>query len=388
MINLLDLVLPELEAFVVSLGEPVYRGRQLFRWLWHKGVADLAVMTDLGKGLRVALTERAIISWPRIVSEVVSCDGTVKLLLELADGARIETVLIPFDLDESSDRGGMGGEGVMRSWRTHLNGAARTGYVTQCLSTQVGCILGCSFCSTGTMGFTRNLRVGEILGQVLLGRVYLARQTAAGIEPRRLRRLVFMGMGEPLLNLGELLRALEILVHIQGLNFSPRRITVSTVGLPRGLDELGAVARVSLAISLHAPTQELRERIMPRAAFFPLSELMTTLDRYPLKSRQRITYEYLLLKDINDGLAEARQLVKLLEDRKAKVNLITYNQVPGLSYATPSPERVLAFENLLRAKYMTVTLRKSKGADIAAACGQLRVRLSDSESVHRAEAKV
>ncbi len=343
-VELLDLNFAALNDFVQTLGEPGYRAGQLWQWLWTKGCRELRQMTNLSRTLREKLAESAAVIWPEVAVLRRSSDGTVKFLLRLGDGAAIETVLIP-----------------------------EKDHYTQCLSTQVGCAMGCLFCSTGQAGFTRNLSSGEICAQVLLAREYLAAQ---GSE-LRLRNLVFMGMGEPLCNLDGVLRSLETLNHPQGLNFSPRRMTVSTVGLPGPLERLGQAGLCALAVSLHAPTQELRARLMPKAGLVPLPELMAALDRYPLKPRQRITCEYILLDRVNDSLAEARQLVRLLGGRRAKVNLIAYNPPPegsavGPVFAAPEPGRVLAFEQLLHDKGLTVTLRKSKGQDIGAACGQLK----------------
>ncbi len=241
---------------------------------------------------------------------------------------------------------------------------------TQCLSSQVGCAMGCTFCSTGAMGFRRNMSMGEILGQILVARDYLG-----DTRPQWpvLRNLVFMGMGEPLLNYANLERALLALNENGGLNFSPRRITVSTCGVRRGLRELGESGLAFLAISLHAPTQELRRRIMPGAAAWPLDELLEALNGYPLKTRERVTFEYLLLGGVNDGPEQARQLVRVVRSvRKSKINLIVYNETPGSPYREPSEKRVLAFESILRDAGITAVIRKSKGRDIAAACGQLR----------------
>jgi 23S rRNA (adenine2503-C2)-methyltransferase len=339
MINLIDLTFHELETLVVSLGEPPYRARQVWPWLWQKGCRDFAAMTDASKALRTRLAEVAVIAWPRTLTVRESDDGTVKFLLGLADGEAVECVLIP-----------------------------EKDHYTACLSTQVGCAMGCAFCATGQMGFRRNMTPGEMLGQVLVARDYLQEKG----EPLLLRNLVFMGMGEPLLNYDNLIRTLEALHHPQGLDFSSRRITVSTAGVARHLLDLGKSGLCSLAVSLHAPTQELRERLMPGAAKVPLTELMDLLAAYPLKPRERLTFEYLLLSGVNDSLAEARELVRLLSRVKAKVNLIVYNASPGLVYAPPPAERVAAFQEYLKSKGLTATLRKSKGADIAAACGQLR----------------
>ena len=346
--TLLDMTLPEFQDLVKELGEPSYRASQIYGWLWAKGALSINAMTNLSLDLREKLAGCATIAWPVIADTRISRDGTVKFLLRLGDGSLVETVLIP-----------------------------EPDHLTQCLSTQVGCALGCSFCSTGAMGLTRNMSQGEILGQVWAARRYLAEQG----DTRRLRNLVFMGMGEPLLNLDVLLNGLAILTDDKGLHFSYRRITVSTVGVIPSLNRFGRSGLASLAVSLHAPTQELRQRIMPRAAeAWPLDQLMAALDAYPLRARQRITYEYILLGGVNDSLKQAKDLVRLLGGRKAKVNLIAYNppegQAPcldqdGMPYSPPATNTVAAFQQYLHDKGMTATLRKSKGQDIGAACGQL-----------------
>ena len=339
MTNLLDLTFHELESLIVSLGEPPYRARQVWQWLWQKRCREIAAMTDVSKVLRLRLAEVAVLGWPTVAEVRESRDGTVKFLLALADGERVECVLIP-----------------------------EKDHFTACLSTQVGCAMGCGFCATGMLGFRRNMTSGEMLGQVLVARQYLVDRGAE----LALRNLVFMGMGEPLLNYENLLKTLEALHHPQGLDFSGRRITVSTAGVARHLLDMGRTGLCSLAISLHAPTQALREKIMPGAARLELGKLMDLLAQYPLKPRERLTFEYLLLAGVNDADADARELVRLLSRVKAKVNLIVYNATPGLPYGPPAMERVLAFQDILKAKGLTATLRKSKGGDIAAACGQLR----------------
>ncbi|MDO9631113.1 MAG: 23S rRNA (adenine(2503)-C(2))-methyltransferase RlmN [Humidesulfovibrio sp.] len=343
-VDLLNLTRSELEAFVVEdLRQPRFRTDQLWHWLWHRGARDFAAMTNLSKDLKARLAARAFIAVPGVDVARTSRDGTIKLLLRLADGERIETVLIPM-------------------------GA----HYTQCLSTQVGCVMACSFCSTGELGFTRNMSMGEILGQIMVGREHLAK---AGLPT--VRNLVFMGMGEPLLNLSELLRSLETLGSSEGLSFASRRSTVSSVGIPAALKILGDSGLAVPAISLHAPTQELREQLMPKAARVPLSELLDALDRYPLKSRERVTYEYIMLGGVNDSLVHAKQLVKLLGQRRCKVNLIGYNPPPPETgpapYRAPEPSDVLAFEEYLRSKRITTFIRRSMGQDIAAACGQLKL---------------
>jgi len=343
--NLLNLTRSELEAFVVDeLRQPRFRSDQLWHWIWHKGALGFGDMTNLSKDLKAKLVERANLDRPQIDVVRTSVDGTIKLLLRLADGERIETVLIP-----------MGP------------------HYTQCLSTQVGCAMACAFCSTGELGLTRNMTAGEILGQILVGRAHLAQ---AGLPT--VRNLVFMGMGEPLMNLTELLRSLETLGSAEGISIASRRSTVSSVGIPAGLKILGDSGLAVPAISLHAPTQELREKLMPKAARVPLDELLACLDRYPIKPRERVTYEYIMLGGVNDSLTHAKQLVKLLGHRRCKVNLIGYNPPPpdsGIAAPFRAPEQadVLAFENYLRSKRITTFLRRSMGQDIAAACGQLKL---------------
>ena len=348
-VNICDLTFGELEHFVTdTLTLPRFRALQIWQRIWRRNARSFDEMTDIAKDVRALLAERCRISWPEISLVRKSSDGTVKFLLRLADGEHIETVLIP-----STDKAG----------------ATR---MTQCLSTQVGCAMACTFCSTGKLGFTRNMSMGEILGQVQAARAWLGDTLP---EKPLIRNLVYMGMGEPLLNLREVMKSLETLHHQRGLAFSARRVTVSTCGIEQGLRELGDSGLAYLAVSLHAPTQELRERLMPRAARWPLDELLNALESYPLKTRERITLEYLVIGGVNDGPEQARQLVRICSRLKAKLNLIPYNPTPGSPYAPPSPESLLAFERMLWNKNITAIVRKSKGQDIEAACGQLRAAL-------------
>lgn len=343
--NLLEYTLPDLETwFTEELGEPKFRALQVWQWIWQKLARNFEAMTNVSVKLREKLAAIAEISWPEIVSKTRSEDGTTKFLLRFEDGMQAETVLIPAE--------------------------NRTGEIrwSQCLSTQVGCPMACSFCATGQMGFKRNMTMGEILGQILVGRDYLNDRRPAWPV---LRNLVFMGMGEPLLNSTALLAALRSLNDERGLNFSPRRITVSTCGIKNGLAELGESGLAYLAISLHAPNQELRQKLMPRASLWPLEDMIATLATYPLKAREKITFEYLLLGGVNDSPKHARELIKLIRPLKAKLNLIIYNPVPGLPYQAPEPAAIEAFQHELWQTGITAILRKSRGADIAAACGQL-----------------
>ncbi len=344
---------------MVELGEPKFRALQVWQWLWQKLARDFDSMSNVSKSTRAKLAEVARITWPTVTTVEKSKDGTIKFLLELADGAQVETVLIP-----SKSRLGVG-------------------RLTQCLSSQVGCAMGCTFCSTGTMGFERNMTHGEILGQVLVAREYLG-----DVRPEhpKIRNLVFMGMGEPLLNLKVMMRSLESLNDDHGLNFSPRRITVSTCGIEKGLKELGESGLAFLAISLHAPNQDIRAQIMPKAARWPLQDLISTLSSYPLKARERITFEYLLLGGVNDSLDHAKELVKLVSKVKGKLNLIVYNAAEGAPYKAPTPQQVLAFEKVLWDRNITATIRKSKGQDIKAACGQLKAEhVRRESSIHSVE---
>ena len=349
MTSLLDLSFSELKEFVTNqLQESPFRAKQIWIWLWRKRAKTFAEMTDLSLAIRSKLEQKACIVWPELITTQTSSDGTIKFLLKLADGALIETVLIPSESKTGKRR------------------------LTQCLSTQVGCAMGCTFCSTGTMGLVRNMTVAEINGQVLTARDFLEDDPS---DPS-LRNLVFMGMGEPLHNFANLMKSLEILNDDQGMAFSARRITVSTSGVEKGLLELGQSGLAYLAVSLHAPTQELREQIMPRAAQWSLDKLVKTLRSYPLQTRERLTFEYLLLGGVNDTPQHAKDLSRLLSHIKAKLNLIAYNPTPGSPYTAPRPDNILAFQKILWAKGIVATLRKSKGQDIDAACGQLATKHS------------
>jgi len=293
-------------------------------------------MKVLPAGLRDAL---AAGGWTVHALETVtvreSADGTKKLALRCADGATIETVLLDMDNDTC----------------------------TQCLSSQAGCPLKCAFCMTGTLGLTRNLTAAEIVDQHLL---------ALSLVPEgKIRNLVFMGMGEPLLNFDNVAEAIRVLQEERGRAISPRRITVSTAGVVPGIERLGKEVDCLLAVSLNAPTQELRTQIMPISRKYPLDQLMAALKAYPLKPRQRITFEYVLLGGVNDSPAHARELVRLLSHIRCKVNLIPFNPFPGSALTRPTDQAVAAFLDVLASKNFTATVRKSKGQDIEAACGQL-----------------
>mgnify|MGYP006287855841 CR=1 FL=1 len=336
----------ELRATLQAWGEPSFRATQVWQWIWQKGCTDFSLMTNVKKELRQRLQETYSLDLPEIQAQATAADGTIKGLLSLHDACSVEWVLIP-DRD----------------------------HYTLCLSTQVGCRLGCTFCSTGRMGFVRNMSSGEILSQVLVAQGVL-NQNKAGWP---LRNIVFMGMGEPLLNWPQVHKSLQVLRDPLGCGFSHRRVTVSTVGIPKTLERFAQTGLASLALSLHAPTQGLRLRLMPRAArLLSLPELISRLQRLPLKPRQRITIEYILLGGINDGLSQAKELNRLLSRVKCKINLISYNPSPDLAYRAPTQEAILTFEKYLWDKGQTVILRKSKGQDIQAACGQLHNSLAAS----------
>ena len=335
--NLLDCSPAEMEALAESLGVPRYRGRQLARWIFARGVVDLEAMTDLPRDFRAALAARATADVPEVERRTPSQDGSHKLVLRYGDGARVQAVLMP-----DGDR------------------------LTLCVSTQVGCGFACAFCFTGTMGLERNLSAGEIAAQVLVAR--------QGLGPgERITHIVYMGMGEPLANYSATVKSLRLLIDPQAFAFSPRRITVSTVGLVSGIERLAKeTLKVNLAISLHATSNEIRDRIMPVNRGFAIEELLAACRRFPLPFRQRMTFEYVLLDGINDAVEDARRLVKLLKGIRGKINLIPFNDWEGSSFARPPLPRILAFQAVLLEHGITATIRWSKGEDIGAACGQLR----------------
>ena len=336
--NIMDRTPKELRASVEALAEPGYRARQLLGWLYARGARTFAEMTDLPLGLRRRLEREAFTGTLVTVRRQVAADGTEKFLFALDDGWQVESVLIP---EENR--------------------------LTACISTQVGCPLDCTFCLTGAMGFSRNLRAWEIVGQVM------ALRPAAAL--RRLSNIVFMGMGEPLANAQQTFRALEILLCPDGLAFPPRRITVSTVGLVPEMAALGAAGfGVNLAVSLSAPTDALRDRLMPINRRYPLAELVRACRAYPLKPRQRITFEYVMLDGVNDSPELARALVRLVAGLHCKVNLIPLNPASELPFRPSPRRRIEVFRRVLKAAGVLATIRESRGQDIFAACGMLSLR--------------
>jgi 23S rRNA (adenine2503-C2)-methyltransferase len=337
-VDLAELELAELEAALESRGWERFHARQVYRWIYRRGVTDAERMTDLSRTLRAQLQEEFTLSTPRVVMDDTSVDGTRKFLLELSDRRRIEVVFIP-----------------------------DTPSMTFCISTQVGCAMACDFCLTGKMGLVRNLTAGEIAGQVRV----LAAATGLLDQPFN---IVLMGMGEPLHNYENTMKALRMLRAEQGLAVSPRRVTLSTVGIVPGLERLAREPLMpNLAISLHATTEEQRTQLVPPNRKYSLEAILDTCRKFPLKKRSRITFEYVMLDGVNDTPEDARRLVRLLSGIRAKVNLIPLNPAPGIPYQRPSDARVDRFAEILADRHLTVSVRKSRGRDIRAACGQLIV---------------
>lgn len=335
--DLLSLLPDELETLAQHLGADPYRGRQLATWLFKKGVYDFQAMSNLSREFRARLAEETFVGVPEVERVLPSRDGSQKFVLPLADGARIQAVLMP-----DRDR------------------------LTLCLSTQVGCGFACAFCFTGTMGLVRNLTTGEIVGQLAAVRRTLDSET-------RITHLVFMGMGEPLANYEATVKALRLLTHPGAFGYAPRRITVSTVGLVSGMQKLAKESlKVNLAVSLHATTDAVRERLMPVNKSWPLEDLLAACRRFPLPVRQRMTFEYVLLDGVNDSPEDAVRLTRLLTGVRAKVNLIPFNAWEGSGFRRPPLQRILAFQAILQEHGITATVRWSKGEDIGAACGQLK----------------
>ncbi|MFZ5894145.1 MAG: 23S rRNA (adenine(2503)-C(2))-methyltransferase RlmN [Myxococcota bacterium] len=351
----------EWETALTELGEPKYRAAQVFRWLQRRGVFAPAEMTDLALGLREKLAGLGLRSPVEVERVQRSQDGTRKLLLSLFDGGRVECVLIPMTrLDADADASAAVED------ETETDEADEKTKVTLCISTQHGCAMGCRFCASGRAGLLRGLKAAEIVAQVLVSKRYL--------EPHEeLKNLVFMGMGEPLHHYDETARALRLLMHSEGLGMSPRRITVSTVGLVPGIQKLGRDfdGKVGLAVSLHAPNDTVRSSIMPMNDRFPIRELMQTLRAYPLPRRRRITIEYTLINGVNDGREHAAELIALLRGLPVKINLIPMNPVEGSGYGAPSNARVADFQRALSAAGYSCFVRTRRGDEVDAACGQL-----------------
>ncbi len=332
----------QLSAWLEGLGQKRYRAKQVYRWLYARGATSFDEMTDLSKETRAILDRRAMIPRLKRLHESVSTDGTRKYLFELPDGETIESVWIP-----EADR------------------------TTLCISTQVGCAMGCGFCLTAQGGLTRNLAFWEIVEQVLE-----VRRLAPQQPP--ITNIVMMGMGEPLANLDNVVPAVDLLTDDQGIGIGPRKVTVSTVGVIPKMAELGERAPyVNLAVSLGASTDAVRNALIPVADNWPLKELMAACRAFPLLPRRRIFFEYILIKGVNDSLKDARELVRIVHGVKCKVNLMAYNPSPGLPYERPDEATVLAFQKVLSDSGVRTIIRKSRGQDVLAACGQLRKAQAD-----------
>jgi 23S rRNA (adenine2503-C2)-methyltransferase len=353
-VNLLGQPEAALKDFFASLGEKPFRARQMLQWIHQRNVDAFDEMTDLSKGLREQLGDVASVQLPQVISEQKSADGTVKWLFESGAGQAVETVFIP-----EPDRG------------------------TLCISSQVGCALDCAFCATGAQGFNRNLKVDEIIGQVTHANRNLPLRPNG--KPA-VTNVVFMGMGEPLANYRNVLLALELLLSDFAYGLSRRRITVSTSGVVPNIEKLGDAQNVSLAVSLHAPNDALRDRLVPINRMHPINTLLDACWRYAAKRANRfITFEYVMLRDVNDSLQHADELAALLAGRPAKVNLIPFNPFAGNEFQRSRSATIREFQDRLRQRGLVATTRKTRGDDIDAACGQLAGKVSDRVRVRLSE---
>jgi 23S rRNA (adenine2503-C2)-methyltransferase len=348
--NLLGLPKADLEAFVAGMGSKPFRARQLMSWLYKRGEGDIGAMTDLAKDFRAELALRAEVKLPEIVKTQVASDGTRKWLLSGGNGQAFETVFIP-----EEDRG------------------------TLCISSQVGCVLDCTFCSTGQQGFNRNLTTAEIVGQVWLAQKTL--QVELGWKPgddRIITNIVLMGMGEPLANFRNVIPAIQIFLDDLGFDISRRRVTLSTSGLVPQIYKLAEEVNCALAVSLHAPNDELRSQLVPINRKHNIAELLDACWHYLDEQNGRsVTFEYVMLEGLNDQVAHAIELAKLLRDRPAKLNLIPFNPFPGTNYRRSSQATIERFRDELNERGIIATIRKTRGEDIDAACGQLAGQVTD-----------
>jgi 23S rRNA (adenine2503-C2)-methyltransferase len=346
-INLLDFDRKGLSAFFVNLGEKPFRATQLLKWIYQEGVEDFDQMTNLSKSLRSYLQENCHISTPEIVFEQIASDGTRKWVVQTDCGNRIETVFIPEE-----------------------------GRGTLCVSSQIGCALACTFCSTAQQGFNRNLKTSEIIGQVYAAQKRLGSET-------RITNVVMMGMGEPLLNFDNVVAAMNLMMDDFAFGLSKRRVTISTSGVVPAMYRLTQTCDVSLAVSLHAVTDELRNELVPINKKYPLQELMQACrDNAKIAPRRTITFEYVMLKDVNDSMEDVRGLIKLLKTVPSKLNLIPFNPFPNSSYLCSSKETILRFKTVLNDAGIVTTVRKTRGEDIDAACGQLVGKVQDKSRRH------
>jgi len=346
-INFLNFTRADLRAYFLSIGETAYRADQLIKWIHHYGVTDFDKITNISKSLRAQLKLSGEVTVPEIAYEQQSKDGTYKWLLKLSCGNCIETVYIP-----EGDRG------------------------TLCVSSQVGCGLTCTFCSTGRQGFNRNLTTAEVIGQVWIAVRQLSKQN--GEHDHHITNIVMMGMGEPLLNFDNVVKAMDLMLDDFAYGLSKHRVTLSTSGLIPAMEKLAELTEVSLAVSLHAPTDELRDILVPVNKKYPIKDLMAVCKSYfKDEARRKVTFEYVMIDHVNDSVEQARQLVKVLEGVPCKLNLIPFNPFPGTQYKRSSQERIDAFRNILVAAGVNTITRKTRGDDIDAACGQLVGQVKD-----------
>jgi 23S rRNA (adenine2503-C2)-methyltransferase len=346
-INLLDFDRKGLEAFFVDIGEKPFRATQVLKWIYQAGIDDFTQMTNLSKSLRAYLQEHCTISAPEIMAEQLASDGTRKWLLQMSCGNRVETVFIP-----EQHRG------------------------TLCVSSQIGCALACTFCSTARQGFNRNLTTAEIIGQLWTAQKQLGEQA-------KITNVVMMGMGEPLLNFDSVVKAMRIMLDDFAYGLSKRRVTISTSGVVPAMYRLTEVCDVSLAVSLHAANDELRNELVPINKKYPLAELLAACrDNVANSPRRRITFEYVMLKGVNDSVTDAKALIKLLQDVPSKINLIPFNPFPNTQYQCSSAVTIDRFRNVLHNAGLVTTIRKTRGEDIDAACGQLVGQVQDKSRRH------
>ena len=347
--NLLDLDQKGLVEYFADLGERAFRARQILQWVYQRGVWDFSKMTDLSQALRGFLQDNAHITLPEVVERRESKDGTIKWIVRVSNGDCVETVLIP-----------------------------ERGRNTLCVSSQVGCVLDCKFCSTGKQGFNGNLATSDIIGQVLLANLDLAEHDS-GKTNRRVTNVVLMGMGEPLLNFDAVIPATNLMLDDLAFGISKRRVTVSTAGVVPGIYALTKVTDVALAISLHAGNNALRDELVPINRKYPIEELIAACQHYlgVLGERRSITVEYTLMRDVNDSLTDAKEIAELLKDLRCKINLIPFNPFPGSGFDKPSRNRVYAFQTYLMQAGFATMLRTTRGDDINAACGQLVGQVND-----------
>lgn len=339
--NIYDYSPTALENYFLAQGEKPFRSQQLLKWLYQANVNDFNAMSNFSKELRTRLTKSFSFNLPTVATEEISQDGTVKWLFQLDDQNAIETVYIP-----EGQRG------------------------TLCVSSQVGCALNCSFCSTATQGFNRNLSVGEIIGQVVLANQRLA--TLYPAKERLITNVVMMGMGEPLLNFENVVAAMALMRHDCAFGLAKRRVTLSTSGVVPAMQQLALVSDVALAVSLHAPTNELRNQLVPLNRKYPLEQLIPAcIAFFQEETNRKVTMEYVMLKEVNDQIHHANALIRLLEKVPAKVNLIPFNPYPGAQYLCSSPDTIDAFQRRLMAAGLVTIVRRTRGDDIQAACGQL-----------------